>query len=119
MENRLAKSEPSIVPARLANTFESLSLDELWKLHQDLLIVLERKIVAETRELNQRLKMLKAAPSAGQRSKRQYPQVRPKFRNPDNPHDVWSGRGRRPHWVTKKIEGGKSLDELLIAEAEM
>src|SRR5690349_737834 len=25
--------------------------------------------------------------------------VQPKYRNPENPEEVWSGRGRKPRWV--------------------
>lgn len=32
-----------------------------------------------------------------------------KYRNPDNPEQTWSGRGRRPTWI-----GDRDLSELLI-----
>jgi len=41
-------------------------------------------------------------------------QVAPKYRNPDNHSETWSGRGRKPKWVEDKIAGGKSLNDLLI-----
>ena len=34
------------------------------------------------------------------------------FRNPENPNETWSGRGRRPGWFNAQIEAGKSQDEL-------
>jgi DNA-binding protein H-NS len=43
--------------------------------------------------------------------------VAAKYRNPDNPAESWSGRGRKPKWVADKIAGGKSLDDLLISHA--
>ena len=36
----------------------------------------------------------------------------PKYRNPDDPSQTWSGRGRRPRWVTQALEGGRTLDDL-------
>ena len=36
----------------------------------------------------------------------------PKFANPHNPDETWSGRGRRPAWVTAALEGGASLESL-------
>lgn len=42
-------------------------------------------------------------------------QVAPKYRNPDNHSETWSGRGRKPKWVEDKMAGGKSLDDLLIS----
>nr|VFK26196.1 MAG: DNA-binding protein H-NS [Candidatus Kentron sp. MB]VFK30838.1 MAG: DNA-binding protein H-NS [Candidatus Kentron sp. MB]VFK75259.1 MAG: DNA-binding protein H-NS [Candidatus Kentron sp. MB] len=40
--------------------------------------------------------------------------VTPKYHNPDNPEQKWSGRGRKPAWIVALLEEGKSLDELLI-----
>lgn len=37
-----------------------------------------------------------------------------KYANPDEPTMTWSGRGRRPRWVSEQIEAGKSLDDLVI-----
>ena len=33
----------------------------------------------------------------------------PKYRNPENPSQVWSGRGRKPQWL-KKIQAGPKID---------
>jgi len=38
----------------------------------------------------------------------------PKYEDPDNPSNIWSGRGRRPAWVKAKLEAGKALDSLKI-----
>ena len=32
--------------------------------------------------------------------------------NPDNPEQVWSGRGRRPGWVHDALAAGRTLDDL-------
>lgn len=34
------------------------------------------------------------------------------YRNPDNASQTWTGRGRRPAWVTDALSGGKTLDDL-------
>ncbi len=34
-----------------------------------------------------------------------------KYRNPNDPAQQWSGRGRQPAWVKAWIETGRSLDE--------
>ena len=38
----------------------------------------------------------------------------PKYRNPDNPDQTWTGRGRQPAWFKAALEGGKSPDDLSI-----
>jgi len=40
--------------------------------------------------------------------------VAPKYRNPENAEQTWSGRGNRPAWVVAALEAGKSLDDLAI-----
>jgi DNA-binding protein H-NS len=33
------------------------------------------------------------------RAQRKYPRVFPKFRNPKEPSETWSGRGKQPRWL--------------------
>ena len=40
--------------------------------------------------------------------------VSPKYKNPANGSETWTGRGRQPRWVVDALAGGKSLDDLLI-----
>lgn len=40
--------------------------------------------------------------------------VAPKYRNPANPKEEWSGRGRQPLWLAAETSKGRSLDEFLI-----
>ena len=35
-----------------------------------------------------------------------------KYANPDEPAQTWSGRGRRPRWVTEQLEAGRSLEDM-------
>lgn len=38
--------------------------------------------------------------------------VAAKYRNPDDPSQLWSGRGKHPRWVKAWLDAGKSLDAL-------
>ena len=38
----------------------------------------------------------------------------PKYANPDNPGQTWSGRGRRPNWVAAAEAKGHKLADMLI-----
>ncbi len=40
--------------------------------------------------------------------------VKPKYRNPDNTEETWSGRGRKPDWVKAWLDAGKQLAALEI-----
>ena len=39
----------------------------------------------------------------------------PKYVNPDNPAQTWTGRGRRPGWIEEALAAGKSLEDMKIA----
>lgn len=41
--------------------------------------------------------------------------VAPKYRNPKNPSETWSGRGRKPRWLTVALTSvGAKLEDFLI-----
>jgi len=49
--------------------------------------------------------------------KRTRAKAEPKYANPANKSDTWSGRGRKPKWVETALKGGKKIEELLIKKA--
>ena len=42
--------------------------------------------------------------------------VAPKYRNPDDQQDTWSGRGRKPLWMVAQLKKGKKAEEFLIKQ---
>lgn len=38
----------------------------------------------------------------------------PKYANPADASQTWTGRGRKPNWVIEALESGKSLDDLAL-----
>lgn len=40
--------------------------------------------------------------------------VAPKYRNPANNLQTWTGRGKQPHWVRDALAAGTTLDKLAI-----
>ncbi|GAA5171211.1 H-NS histone family protein [Viridibacterium curvum] len=40
--------------------------------------------------------------------------VPPKYRNPADTSQTWTGRGRQPAWVAAYLKSGKKIDNLLI-----
>ena len=54
----------------------------------------------------------------GKASKAAKPAVVPKYRNPENPTQTWSGRGKRPLWFNEALKKrGVSAENLLIQGA--
>ncbi len=111
----------------------SLSIDELWRLHEEVGAVLSERITAEKRELEKRLARLnrssisdkisvpgKATPkrtvlqSGARRPRRKYPPVLPKFQNPADPAETWAGRGKQPRWLVTQLKAGKKINDFLI-----
>lgn len=40
--------------------------------------------------------------------------VPPKYRNPANPKETWTGRGKQPRWLAAYTAKGKKLEDFLI-----
>ena len=98
--------------------FDTLSVDELWVLHQEIVSTLASRLRSEKRALEKRLRLLKVkAPpiSPDDRKKRRaYPTVIPKYQNPDRPGETWSGRGKQPLWLAAHLKAGKAIDDFRI-----
>jgi DNA-binding protein H-NS len=102
------------------NDFESLSIDELWVFRERVAGALAAKLVAEKHRLENRLIQLSGqtgADQTGNRTKRRYPPVFPKYRNPKRPSETWAGRGKQPRWLAAEIGSGKRLDDFRIGSA--
>ena len=55
------------------------------------------------------------APSKAARKGRKLGKVEPKYRNPAEAGETWTGRGKQPRWLAEKVRNGQSVDEFLIA----
>jgi DNA-binding protein H-NS len=111
---------------------KSMSVDQLWDLHERLVAELGRKIAAEKAMLEDRLSQLAsvkrhsppshqissaAAHSPHREAKRAYPKVLPKYRNPRNPEETWAGRGKQPRWLVAQLRSGRKLEDFRIKGA--
>lgn len=38
----------------------------------------------------------------------------PKYRNPDDPSQTWSGRGRQPGWYKERLEKGAAPESMAV-----
>lgn len=58
----------------------------------------------------------KKAPAkpAASRAGRKLGKVAPKYRNPANPKETWTGRGKHPRWMAALIAKGKKAEDFLI-----
>jgi DNA-binding protein H-NS len=98
---------------------EKMSLEDLRALAKDI-----EKAIKKSEIIN-----LKKARDAAEAAARQYgfslleiagsrasnpkgEQVDAKYRNPDDPQQTWSGRGRQPQWFKKAIASGRAPSEM-------
>jgi DNA-binding protein H-NS len=97
---------------------ESMSVDQLWSLHEMIASVLARKITVEKERLEQRLRELGLSEVGTSKMpakpQRPYPKVHPKYRNPDRPTETWAGRGKQPRWINAQLRSGKKLEDFKI-----
>jgi DNA-binding protein H-NS len=107
---------------------DAMSVDEMWKLHEQIGQILSVRLTSEKRELEKRLAHLRREhemnPASTEalsapRERRKYPRVYPKYRNPDEPSETWSGRGKRPRWLAAALKTGHKIEEFMISKAEI
>lgn len=55
-----------------------------------------------------------AARRAPARAGRKLGKVPPKYRNPGNPEETWTGRGKQPRWMAALVKKGKKPEDFLI-----
>jgi DNA-binding protein H-NS len=100
------------------DALKSMSTDELWNLYEQVASSLAGRIVAEKAKLEERLRKIESASNVVRLDRRRpYPKVSPKYQNPQNPAETWSGRGKQPRWLTAQLRSGKKLDSFLIKQS--
>lgn len=102
---------------------DSMSVDDLWSLHERISGILSTRIKAEKHALEKRLAILDRGidltrPPGPQpeRPRRRYPVVLPKYRNPQT-SETWSGRGKRPRWLVAAVKSGRKIEEFRIDQS--
>jgi DNA-binding protein H-NS len=91
----------------------AMSVDDLLELRDRVSQILASRVQSERRELETRLARLQSVAGAALGDKRG--KVAPKYRNPENPSETWTGRGLRPRWLAAALKTGKKLADFQIA----
>lgn len=56
----------------------------------------------------------KVAKKTAAKTGRKLGKVPPKYRNPANKDETWTGRGKQPRWLAAQIAKGKKVEDFLI-----
>jgi DNA-binding protein H-NS len=100
-------------------------IDELWVLYEKVSAQLASRLIAKKNLLEKRLWQLSGAFEAAPRreesrreksQRRRYPKVLPKFRNPEEPSQTWTGRGKRPRWLAAQLRSGRRIEDFRIEQ---
>ncbi|WP_170333381.1 H-NS histone family protein [Ruegeria arenilitoris] len=105
----------------MAISLENMSRKELLELRDQVEIALKS---AEKRERKEALKAAEKAAAEfgfslselstdGTKSAKG-PKSSAKYKNPENPEQTWSGRGRKPQWVHDALKAGADISDLEI-----
>lgn len=105
----------------MALNLNKMSIAELNKLISDAQTALAKKqeVAEKVRKLAKdnglEISDLLAADKPNKaKAKKPRGKVAPKYKNPANVSETWTGRGRQPRWVADALTDGKSLEDLLI-----
>lgn len=100
--------------------YSTLSHSQLVQMLKEIPVEIKKREKAAKRDLMRKIEQL--AEESGfsldeviaTTSKPSPKKAAPKYVNPEDAEQTWTGRGRKPHWVLDAIEAGKSLEDLAI-----
>ena len=100
--------------------YDQFSIEQLEQLVKDLPAQINRRKRAEKKEVKKRLEQL--AQQSGfslhelvsATEKETKPKAPPKYFNPTNGEQTWSGKGRKPAWFVEAIDAGRTESDMLI-----
>jgi DNA-binding protein H-NS len=103
----------------MAFKLKSMSFEDLIELRGSVEEMISRKAMSAKRELQDKLAALEnlTGPSTGTKKRRGVlsgTKVAPKYRNPKDRSQTWSGRGRTPLWLQAMIKQGHKVEEFAI-----
>lgn len=97
-----------------------LPLSELIRIQKEIPKIIIKAQRNEKKTLRKKIEALAAESGfnieeiMGKKVQKKRSKVKPKYENPDNTDQRWTGRGRKPLWVNDHLSEGGTLDDLLI-----
>jgi DNA-binding protein H-NS len=100
----------SMLPKK--SSLDTLSNRALCKLRDEIAEELKYRAESLQREIDQLIGPTSSANIEHRRDPRKGRKVAPKYRGPHG--EKWSGRGKKPRWLTIAMSEGKQLEDFLI-----
>ena len=98
----------------------NLSIAELTSVISSAESLIAEKQVAKRSELLDQFKAMAATEGldfedlVGKGAGRVRQKAKPKYKNPEDGAETWSGRGKKPRWVIKNLDAGRTLESMAI-----
>lgn len=106
--SRLATKELQALLKRIPKEINRRKQQEKSKLLDDI------RQIASKRGYSLRALIGKAPSTVKVKKARARKPVAVKYRHPEQANLTWTGRGRKPHWVTQWLDEGKTLETLAV-----
>ena len=108
----------------MSTELHHMSEDQLEHMIQNAQRLLEEKQKGKRQEVIAQIRKLAAsaglevtittAEGGKVKSARKGSRVAPKYRNPNDPNETWTGRGVKPKWLRALLEQGRNQDDFKI-----
>ena len=97
------------------DNYQSLPFDDLRTLHREIGAFIAQRRHEELERLKQQIAALGfTAGDLAIKKTKGNGSAAIKYRDPEVPERVWSGRGKHPAWINEKLEQGHTLEEFLV-----
>jgi DNA-binding protein H-NS len=103
---------------KVMKTIRSMTFDELVKMRAKIDTAIEQRLAGERRDLVKALEKLRLKANLGptaRLSPLRGRKIAPRYSNPKNSQETWTGRGRRPRWLVAALKRGKKLQAFAIS----
>lgn len=100
----------------LAASIEDMSDERLEEIQQAIEAEIRRREVRKAREVRKQIVELAHQHNIDLSTLAGAAKVdAPKYRDPENQFNVWSGRGRKPSWIRKFLAAGGDLEDVKVS----
>lgn len=98
----------------MTSEIQALPFDELRTLHREIGALIAQRRHEALEQLKQQIAVLGFSPEDLATPKGKRGKAAAKYRDPELPDNVWSGRGKRPEWLREKLDAGHQIEEFAI-----
>ena len=107
--------------SKRTSSFAGMTLDALMTLRDNVERIIATRAKAERTAIENQLAQLSGFVGGGaprRKSPLKGRKLPPKYRNPANRSETWSGRGARPRWLQAQLKKGRKIEQFAIVRGK-